>query len=129
MKKILGAMRRCCEDFNMIAPGDRIAVGVSGGKDSMLLLTALAMYRDYMGIPFEVEAITLMTGIPVADYTPVAETCARLNVPCTLQPSDISEIVFNRRHEKNPCALCAKLRRGAQCVALLFKEAGVCGCS
>ena len=113
MKKILGAMRRCCEDFNMIAPGDRIAVGVSGGKDSMLLLTALAMYRDHMGIPFEVEAITLMTGIPVADYTPVAETCARLNVPCTLQPSDISEIVFNRRHEKNPCALCAKLRRGA----------------
>ena len=72
MKKILGAMRRCCEDFNMIAPGDRIAVGVSGGKDSMLLLTALAMYRDHMGIPFEVEAITLMTGIPVADYTAVA---------------------------------------------------------
>ena len=67
----------------MIAPGDKIAVGVSGGKDSMLLLTALALYRDHMGIPFEVEAITLMTGIPVADYTPVAETCARLNVPCT----------------------------------------------
>ena len=70
MKKILGAMRRCCEDFNMIAPGDRIAVGVSGGKDSMLLLTALAMYRDRMGIPFEVEAITLMTGIPVSGCTP-----------------------------------------------------------
>lgn len=113
MKKILGAMRRCCEDFDMIAPGDKIAVGVSGGKDSMLLLTALAMYRDYMGIPFDVEAITLMTGIPVADYTPVSELCARLNVPCTIQPTDISEIVFNRRNEKNPCALCAKMRRGA----------------
>lgn len=113
MQKILGAMRRCCQDCDMIKPGDRIAVGVSGGKDSLLLLYALALYRDHMGIPFEVEAITLETGMPPADYAPVRELCQKLNVPCTIEHTDITEIVFNRRHEKNPCALCAKLRRGA----------------
>ena len=113
MKKVLGAMRRCCEDFDMISPGDRIAVGVSGGKDSLLLLYALSLYRMYMKIPFEIEAMTLGIGLEQADYSPVAALCEKLGVPYTLKPTDISDIIFNQRHEKNPCALCAKMRRGA----------------
>lgn len=113
MKKILGAMRRCCEDFDMISAGDKIAVGVSGGKDSLMLLYALSLYKLYMKIPFELEALTLGVGLEEADYSGVEALCEKLEVPFTLKRTDISDILFNQRHEKNPCALCAKMRRGA----------------
>lgn len=113
MKKILGAMRRCCEDFDMIRAGDRIAVGVSGGKDSLMLLYALSLYKMYMKIPFEIEALTLGIGLEPMDYSPVSALCDKLGVPYTLKQTDISDIIFNQRKEKNPCALCAKMRRGA----------------
>lgn len=108
MKKVLGAMRRCCEDFDMIQPGDRIAVGVSGGKDSLLLLYALSLYKMYMRIPFEIEALTLGIGLEPADYSGVQALCDQLGVHYTLRQTDISDIIFNQRKEKNPCALCAK---------------------
>lgn len=108
-----GVVRRCVDDYAMIAPGDRIAVGISGGKDSLVLLAALAYLRRYYPAPFELEAITVDTGFPGMDFSGVAELCRELEVPYTLIPTDIREIVFDARQEDNPCSLCSKMRRGA----------------
>ena len=113
MERTVGLVRRCVDDYEMISPGDRIAVGVSGGKDSLVLLSALAHLRRYYPAPFELEAITVETGFPGMDFGPVAALCERLEVPYTLVPTDIREIVFDVRQEENPCSLCAKMRRGA----------------
>lgn len=117
MQKILSLTRRCVEDYEMIAPGDRIAVGVSGGKDSLTLLVALAKLRTFYPIPFTVEAFTLDMGAadgrPPMDFSPLADLCRKLDVPFTLLHSEIQHIIFDLRKEKNPCAMCAKMRRGA----------------
>ena len=113
MQHILGLVRRCVEDYNMIEAGETVAVGVSGGKDSLLTLTALARLRAFYPKPFRVEAITLETGMPGMDFSPVADYCAQLDVPYTRISVPVYDIVFNERKEKNPCSLCAKLRRGA----------------
>ena len=117
MKKILSLTRRCVEDYEMIQPGDRIAVGVSGGKDSLVLLMALARLREFYPIPFTVEAITLDMGAaegrPGMDFSPIAELCRELEVPYTILNSEIQHIIFDIRKEKNPCSMCAKMRRGA----------------
>ena len=118
MQHILGLVRRCVEDYNMIEAGETVAVGVSGGKDSLLTLTALARLRAFYPKPFRVEAITLETGMPGMDFTPVADYCAQLDVPYTRISVPVYDIVFNERKEKNPCSLCAKMRRGALCTAL-----------
>ena len=97
----------------MIAPGDRIAVGVSGGKDSLVLLAALAKLREFYPAPFTVEAITLDLGLDGMDFTPVEEYCRSLDVPYTVIKTEISHIIFDLRKEKNPCSMCAKMRRGA----------------
>ena len=127
MNRILSLVRRCVEDYEMIAPNDRVAVGVSGGKDSLMLLTALAKLREFYPIPFEVEAITLdmghADGRPGMDFTPVARYCQELGVPYTLIPSEIHHIIFDVRKEKNPCSMCAKMRRGALHNAM--KERGI----
>lgn len=127
MNRILSLVRRCVEDYEMIAPNDRVAVGVSGGKDSLMLLTALAKLREFYPIPFEVEAITLdmghADGRPGMDFTPVARYCQKLGVPYTLIPSEIHHIIFDVRKEKNPCSMCAKMRRGALHNAM--KERGI----
>ncbi len=96
----------------MIAPGDRIAVGVSGGKDSMTLLIALAKLSKFYPIPFTVEGISLDMGGGM-DFSPVAKLCQALEVEYTLIPTEISHIIFDVRKEKNPCSMCAKMRRGA----------------
>ena len=113
-----GLVRRCVEDYDMIAPGDTVAVGVSGGKDSLVLLLALNELRRYYPKPFSLEAITVELGFDGMDFAPVAELCASLGVPYTRLKTDIKEIVFDVRKEDNPCSLCAKMRRGALCTAL-----------
>jgi len=117
MNKILSLTRRCVEDYDMIRPGDRIAVGVSGGKDSLLLLVALAKLREFYPVPFTVEAITLDMGAadgrPGMDFTPISKLCDELDVPYTIIKSEIQHIIFDLRKEKNPCSMCAKMRRGA----------------
>ena len=117
MNKILSLVRRCVEDYEMIAPGDRVAVGVSGGKDSLMLLTALAKLREFYPVPFTVEAITLdmghADGRPGMDFAPVEAYCRELGVPYTIINSEIHHVIFDLRKEKNPCSMCAKMRRGA----------------
>jgi PP-loop family. len=113
MKKVLGCLRRAVEDFNMIEEGDRIAVGVSGGKDSLVLLKALKLYQYFSPVKYELEAITLTMGLDDFDLTGVAEFCKELEIPYTIQETQIGKIVFDVRKEKNPCSLCAKMRRGA----------------
>jgi tRNA(Ile)-lysidine synthase TilS/MesJ len=113
MKTVLGCIRRADQDFGMIRDGDRIAVGVSGGKDSLLLLAALSLYRRFCRKNYALEALTLKMGLEPFDTAPVAALCERLEVPYTVLDTDIAEILFTHRKERHPCSLCAKLRRGA----------------
>ncbi len=112
MQKLMGMMRRCIEDYGMIQPGDRIAVGVSGGKDSLALLTLLAGLRHYFDKPFTMEAVTVDMGLGM-DYAPIDALCRKLEVPYTVVPTEIGPIIFDYRKETNPCSMCAKMRRGA----------------
>lgn len=97
----------------MIEDGEHIAVGVSGGKDSLLLLTALAQLRRFYPKKFELTAITIDSGVPGMDFSPVKALCDTLDVPYHIVLVPTYEIVFLSRKEKNPCSLCAKMRRGA----------------
>ena len=113
MQKMMGLVRRCIEDYNMIEAGDRVAVGVSGGKDSLTLLVVLAALREYYPIKFDLAALSVDMGLGGMDFSPVAELCARLNVPYLVKKTEIGPIIFDYRKEKNPCSMCAKMRRGA----------------
>ena len=113
MQHILSLVRRCVEDYNMIGADDTVAVGVSGGKDSVLTLAALARLRGFYPKPFSLVAVTIDSGAPGMDFSPIARLCGELEVPYRLVPVPIYEIIFVHRREKNPCSLCAKLRRGA----------------
>ena len=118
MQHILGRVRRCVEDYHMIEPGETVAVGVSGGKDSLLTLVALARLRAFYPVAFQVHAITLETGTPGMCFDAVADLCRELEVPYTRISVPVYQIVFEERKEKNPCSLCAKLRRGSLNTAL-----------
>lgn len=111
--RFVGLVRRCVDDYGMIEAGDAVAVGISGGKDSLVLLAALRRLRDYYPKPFTLRAVTVDAGFPDMDFAPVADWCAGLGVPYTIIKTDIREIVFDIRREPNPCSLCAKLRKGA----------------
>ena len=119
MQRMMGLVRRCAADYRMIEPNDRIAVGVSGGKDSVTLLYLLAALREYYPEPFELTAITIDMGLPGMDFSPIEALCARLNVPYRMVKTEIGPIIFDYRKEKNPCSMCAKMRRGALNQALL----------
>lgn len=118
MQKIVGLVRRCVEDYNMIESGDRIGVGVSGGKDSLALLVLLAELQKYNHKPFTIEAITIDMGLGM-DYTQIENLCKDLNIPFHLVKTEIAPIIFDHRKEKNPCSMCSKMRRGALNQALL----------
>ncbi len=113
MQKILSTMRRAIQDYNMLDAGDKIAVGVSGGKDSMVLLAALAAFRRFSEKPFEVIGITINMGFEGVDYSSVARFCEKIGVDYIVKNTDIAQILFDVRKEKNPCSLCSRMRRGA----------------
>lgn len=112
MKQVLGLRPPGGPGFRHDRPGRPVVVGVSGGKDSLVLLYALSLYRKFCANSFELSAVTLGMGLSPVDFSPVAELCQRLEVPYTLRETDIGDVVFNKRREKNPCALCSTLRRG-----------------
>ena len=112
---IIKNMIRAIKAYNMIEEGDTIAVGVSGGKDSLVLLDCLATIKSYRKVNFNLIAITINQGIPEENFNEVKEFAKKLEVPYYIFNTDIFEIIFNVRKEKNPCSLCAKMRRGALC--------------
>jgi tRNA(Ile)-lysidine synthase TilS/MesJ len=114
MKRILSYLRRAVDDYGMIEDGDKIAVGVSAGKDSLTLLCAMAALRRFYPKKFEIIAITVDMGFEGgSDFTSIRKLCEELDVPYHVVPTEISKIIFDVRKESNPCSLCAKMRRGA----------------
>ncbi len=113
MRRMLSYVRRAVDNYNMIEDGDRIAVGISGGKDSLALLETLAEMRRFYPKSYEIVAITVDMGFEGADYSEIEEFCRRINVKYVIEKTDIAKIVFDIRKESNPCSLCAKLRRGS----------------
>lgn len=112
MKGIVSRVRKAVEDYDMIHDGDKIGVGVSGGKDSLVLLGALANLSRYYPKKFTVMGLTLDMGYK-QDYSDIQKYCDALGVEYIVKPTNIAEVVFDCRKEENPCSLCAKLRRGA----------------
>ncbi len=113
LNEFTGVVRRAVDDYGMIDDGDVIAVGVSGGKDSLVLLRALHHLQRYYPRRFALLGLTLELGFKGMDFAPVAEMCAQLGIEYKCIKTDIREIVFDVRKEENPCSLCAKMRRGA----------------
>lgn len=113
IKRVLSYTRRAVDDYEMIRDGDKIAVGVSAGKDSLTLLCALADLRRFYPKKFDLCAITVDMGFEGTDFSRIRQLCDELDVPYTVVPTEISRIIFDVRKEKNPCSLCAKMRRGA----------------
>lgn len=124
MKYVLGCVRKACEDYNLIEDGDKIAVGVSGGKDSILLLYALNLYKKFAKQSFEICAITVTLGLEPFDLTGTKELCKELDIEYKIIPSNIGEVLFDIRKEKNPCSLCAKIRKG-----IIYEAANEMGCN
>ncbi len=112
MRKMQSVVRRAITDFNLIEDNDAVAVGVSGGKDSLTLLYVLAAMRVYMPQKFTIKALMLDLGYK-CDTSEFERFCEKIDVECIIKQTDIANVVFDVRHEKNPCSLCAKMRRGA----------------
>ena len=113
MKRMLSFVRRAVDDYNMIEDGDKIAVGVSGGKDSLALLSTLAALRRFYPKKFDIAAITINMGFEGADFSEIADFCRALEVEYKVVDTEIAKIIFDVRKESNPCSLCARMRRGS----------------
>ena len=112
LQRLLSLTRQAVDDYALIDSGDKIAVGISGGKDSLTLLYALHGLKRFYPNEFELSAITVDLGFENFDLSPVRSLCSELSVPFTVVPTDIGKILFETRKESNPCALCAKMRKG-----------------
>ena len=124
MKRLLSFVRRAVDDYDMIEDGDRIAVGVSGGKDSLALLETLAEMRRFYPKKYDIVAITVDMGFEGSDFSEISEFARRLKVEYRIVKTEIAKIIFDVRRESNPCSLCAKMRRGS-----LHAEAQAAGCN
>lgn len=124
LKRVLSFTRRAVDDYEMIDDGDKIAIGISGGKDSLTLLYALAGLRRFYPKKFDICALTIDMGFEGMDFSPIQKLCDELEVEYHIVKTDIAEIIFNVRKESNPCSLCAKMRRGA-----VHSEAVALGCN
>ena len=113
LQQLLSYVRRAIDDYHMIEPGDKIAVGISGSKDSLTLLTALSALRRFYPIPFELCAITVDLGFKNLNLDEIKVFCRQQNVEYKIVKTDIADIIFEQRKETNPCSLCAKMRKGA----------------
>ena len=113
LQQLMSYARRAIDDYDMISDGDRIAVGISGGKDSLTLLYALHGLKRFYPHPFELEAITIDLGHPGFDVSKIRRLCEEMKIPYTVVKTDIAQIIFEERKESNPCSLCAKMRKGA----------------
>lgn len=113
MRKALSYIRKAVEDYDMIKKGDHITVGISGGKDSLTLLVAMNALKRFYPEEFTLSAISIDMGFDNMDFTALRSLCERLDVPYYIKKTDIREIIFDIRKEKNPCSLCANMRRGA----------------
>lgn len=111
-KHLLSCVRRAVEDYEMIEDGDKIAVGVSGGKDSLTLLCAMAGLKRFYPKKFDILALTVDMGFQNTDFSPISALCEKLGVEYKIIPTQLYQIIFEERKEKNPCSLCAKMRRG-----------------
>ena len=113
LQRLFSLTRQAIDDYQMIEEGDRVAIGISGGKDSLTLLYAMQGLQKFYPKRFDLEAVTVDLGYPNFDLEPIRQLCQKLQVPYTVIPTQIGKIVFEERQESNPCALCAKLRKGA----------------
>ena len=113
LQKLLSLTRKAVDEFRLIDPGDKIAVGISGGKDSLAMLYALCGLKRFYPNPFTLEAITVDLGHPGFHPEKIQSLCESLEIPFTLVRTDIAPIIFQERKESNPCSLCAKMRKGA----------------
>lgn len=113
LQQVMSYTRRALDDYHMIQNGDKIAVGISGGKDSLALLCSLAGLRRFYPERFELYAVTVDLGFGIQDFSKIEKICQELAVPYIKVDTEIGKIVFEDRKETNPCALCAKMRKGA----------------
>lgn len=113
LQQVLSYIRRAVDDYAMIQEGDHIAVGISGGKDSLTLLYGLHGLKRFYPQKFEIHAVTVDLGFDNLNLDKIKEICTELEIPYTIVKTDIANIIFNDRKESNPCSLCAKMRKGA----------------
>jgi len=122
LQQVFSYVRKAVDDYHMIEENDKIAIGISGGKDSLTLLYALHGLKRFYPIPFEIHAVTVDLGFNNLDLSKIEALCKELDVEYTIVKTDIAQIIFDERKESNPCSLCAKMRKGALNTAI--KEAG-----